>query len=133
MDNFNYKSHCADMDACMGLIIDFIKQATSFKGCRVYIKRVKNEGSFTNPESLKDNVLFFAIDFADCNFNKIGTKEFFNNFYMRAELPEFSILTLTLLHELGHNETEYVLKTYNYDRDGAIQRLSNYKIKNVYI
>ena len=128
MDNFNYKSHCKDMTACMGIIISFIKTATSFKNHKIYIIKSSINGCSTSPETLSYNEISITINFSECCKNNIGARAFAENFYTRAEIPEFSNLTLMLLHELGHNETNSL--TSDFDRENALTRLYNYSGKN---
>ena len=156
MARFDFTSKCAHPRICKRLMTEFLQDATTltyvsefcrFLGMgddgmpilgdsefgeydRVVSLKKSPRGFRTNIHPMDESKIEIEYDF--CEFTRYHEEhnEFIRNIRARAPFTAgFSSLTLALLHELGHNETEEEVPEY-YDRQKALKNIEKYCGKN---
>ena len=125
MAKFDFEKKCAHPKICLRLMREFVQDACDLldeDGNPVPVEVKKGPLSCTFPYDAMSKVLIL-VDYDQHKKDKIAFREFNRNVKMRSEAAKgFSDLTLTLLHELGHNETIDDLPQ-DYDREKAYKML----------
>lgn len=115
MAKFNYASKCAQPRKCSQLMKEFLSDASDLNtnldfgddviGIKRYVSLQKGRYGFRAYVGAHE--IKIEYDFNSMANNNVGQSEFRRNITMRdASLRGFSDVTLSLLHELGHFETE---------------------------
>lgn len=129
MQKFNYKSKCAHPRKCVKLMREFISDASDLTD---EVEIGDDVLEIQRPVSLKKGHDGFRayigaddvkIEYDFKSMSDIGAKEFYRNMVMRdPSLRGFSMVTLSLLHELGHHETADDVP-FGYDREKARNKM----------
>lgn len=115
MAKFNYTSKCAQPRKCSKLMKEFLSDASDlntdleFGDDVIEIKRYVSlqKGRYGFRAYVGAHTIKIEYDFNSMANNDDGQREFRRNVVMRdASMKGFSDVTLSLLHELGHFETE---------------------------
>lgn len=140
MSRFNYNSVCCDPKLCKRIMTRFVSEASDMtvegriddlviEGKRVVKLHRSRNGFWAYVES---PIIEIGYDFKELAKSDIGCKEFRHNVIMRdPSMNCFSNLTLSLLHELGHFETDSKVPC-GYNRDKA-EKLIEERSKGDYI
>lgn len=121
MARFDFSSKCAHPKKCHNLMVDFLKAATSLPD-EIYLEK-GSDGFCTNLEDKPGPGIFIEYDYSDINYPVIS-HEFLHFVHGKDKLTKgFSELTISLLHELGHNETFKDIPK-NYDRKKALRKIN---------
>ncbi len=128
MARFNYNTKCAHPKKCIKLMESFVKEAmtlTDEEDNPYQVAIAKGKCFQTFPYN-SYNCVVIHVNYKQFTENKIGTTEFNRNIYLRSKTVQgFSNLTLSLLHELGHNETVNEIPD-DYDREKAERKIRKY-------
>lgn len=128
MARFNYASKCAHPKICLRLMKEFIEDAMTLtdEEDNPYTVVVARGKCFQTFPYNSNNYVVIHVDYQQYEHNKVGSVEFNRNIRLRSEIVKgFSDLTLSLLHELGHNETVDELP-FDYDRQKAEKKIRKY-------
>lgn len=148
MARFDYSSKCAHPRICQRLMQDFLQDACTLtwenelveilgkdeKGwpifgdhifeevfCKISVKKGPCFRTYICEN--KQETLEIFYNYTTLNTKCLGHVEFNKNIHLRAfHTKGFSWLTLSLLHELGHQETEEKVPCY-YNRAKAIEKI----------
>ena len=134
MAKFNFKSKCAQPRKCSKLMKEFVSEASDLTDeieigddileIKRYVSVKKGHNGFRAYIGASD----VKIEYDFNSMNDIGAKEFYRNMIMRdPSLRGFSLVTLSLLHELGHHETADDVP-FGYNREKAQNKM--YKWSN---
>lgn len=127
MSRFNYNSVCFDPKLCKRIMTRFVSEASDMTAeveiddliveVKKPVKLYKSRNGFC--AYVECPVITIDYDFKELAKGDVGCKEFRHNVIMRdPSMNGFSNLTLSLLHELGHFETESKVPC-GYNRDKA--------------
>lgn len=126
MARFDYNSKCANSTACRRLMAEFVSNASDLT-TEIEIEGTGLSVENPRPVRLKEGqngfcayvdspAIFIEYDYKSVAEGGDGNKDFRRNVVMRAPaMNGFADITLALLHELGHFETEEELP-FGYDR-----------------
>lgn len=128
MARFDFEKKCRHPKICLRLMREFISDACDLldEDGNPPVIEVKPGPMFcTFPYDAVSKVLIL-VNYHEYKQSKIAFREFNRNFKMRCEVAKgFSDLTLSLLHELGHCETQDDLPE-EYDREKAYKMMEKY-------
>ena len=147
MAKFDYSSKCVHPNICKRLMTEFLQEAATVtyeaeytalmgedeNGWPIFgesyseelprkVKLTKGRVFCTETESINEEYIEIIYSFKQLARHDDGEIEFGRNIRSRAPFTAgFSTLTLSLLHELGHNETLDDIPDY-YDREKALKQ-----------
>ena len=120
MARFDFTSDCAHPKRCRKLMKKFLEDATTL--CKEIDLSEGVFGFCTNLENKDKSKIIIEYDYADLN-DGAQSKEFCRFFHEKDKVTKgFSELTLSLLHELGHNETVSLVPK-KYSREKSLRKI----------
>ena len=130
MAKINYKKKPKNPRLCELLMTEFLQDAATLvddNGTPLYIHLTKSNGFYS---FINDDEIRISYNYSELASPDPADIEFARNFHLRAPFSVgFSDLTLSLLHELGHFETESNLPTY-YNRDECLAQIDRWETKD---
>lgn len=128
MAKFNYSSKPAHPRKIQHLMEEFLNEILSAKDIERYAAVRKGKDGFkTFPYDNDTPIIVIEYDFRNMACNDKAAKFFMEYFYSLAPYTKgFSEVTISLLHELGHNLTAHKLPK-SYDKGAEMAKIFNEK------